>query len=295
MTPGPEIRRFVDAHVHHWDTADLTNYPHLALDYNLSGRHVKAADVMKRRYTAEDYHADAGRWNLIGYVHVAATSGPRSYLWESRELTALADGGTGPSALVGSVDLTLEADEVEKDLAEQSASRLFRGVRTVRIPDLRAGSFARALSYLQDNDLIYDLVVHPHTMAELTDAISGYPDLHVVVEHTGWPTAVDDDERRLWQEGMRRLAGLRENVACKLSGIAMTTNTFDPSVIGRWLRGAVQIFGVDRCMVGSNFPVDGVDFDELMSSYLEVLRPFGADALDAMFAANAERIYRIDH
>jgi predicted TIM-barrel fold metal-dependent hydrolase len=58
----------------------------------------------------------------------------------------------------------------------------------------------------------------------------------------------------------------------------------------------VDIFGVDRCMVASNFPVDGMfgGFDAMMTSYLEVLRPFGVDAVDALFAANAERGYRID-
>ena len=42
-----------------------------------------------------------------------------------------------------------------------------------------------------------------------------------MVEHTGWPRSNSDEERDLWRAGIDALAGLGDNVLCKLSGLAM--------------------------------------------------------------------------
>ena len=54
------------------------------------------------------------------------------------------------------------------------------------------------------------------------------------------------------------------------------------------------MFGVDRCMFASNFPVDGMHgtLDELCSTYAEVTAGLDDEARDQLFAANAERVYR---
>ena len=51
--------------------------------------------------------------------------------------------------------------------------------------------------------------------------LAGFPDLTVVVEHTGWPRTNSDEERALWQTGLYALAALGDHVVCKLSGLAM--------------------------------------------------------------------------
>jgi L-fuconolactonase len=133
-------------------------------------------------------------------------------------------------------------------------------------------------------------------MAEAAHVLDGYPDLTVVVEHVGWPTAFDPDHVSLWRDGMRRLAELRESVHCKLSGIAMATHSPEVDAVGPWFRDAVDLFGADRCLVGSNFPVDGVfgSFDAVLGAYLTVLELYGDEAVAAMFAGNTERVYRIE-
>jgi len=65
-------------------------------------------------------------------------------------------------------------------------------------------------------------------------------------------------------------------------------------VLAPWLEHAIEAFGVDRCLFGSNFPVDGMHgtFDELFTSYSAVTAGLDDEARDKLFAANAERIYR---
>jgi predicted TIM-barrel fold metal-dependent hydrolase len=114
------------------------------------------------------------------------------------------------------------------------------------------------------------------------------------VEHTGWPRANDDAERDLWRAGMTALAGLRDNVACKLSGLAMPMGTMDAAVLGPWIREAIERFGADRCMFASNFPVDGMhgSFDDLYGTYDAVTADLDAADRARLFAGTAERVYR---
>lgn len=284
--------RFVDAHVHHWDPANTAWYPHLAPDFDLSGLGVAGADRMKRRYQVQEYLADVEPWGIDKYVHVNATPAPKAYLEEGAWVVGL---GGPVAAIIGTVDLEQDRDEVIKDLERQAELPQFRGIRNMHIPDPAAPAFTEVLEFLRDRDLVYDYVVHPDTMADAAEAIRRVPGLRVVVEHTGWPTATDDTHREQWRTGMRNLAALGDTVSCKITGLAMTTHTLDPDVNRPWLHDALDIFGVDRCLAGTNMPVDGVfgGVDRLMQTYLDLLEAHGPDAIDAVLATNAERVYRI--
>ena len=117
--------------------------------------------------------------------------------------------------------------------------------------------------------------------------------MFVVVEHTGWPRSSDPDEYELWKTGMTALAGLRENVTCKLSGLAMPMQSMSVETFAPWILGALELFGTDRCMFASNFPVDGMHgtFDDLYTTYDELTVDLDEATRDQLFAGNAERVY----
>ena len=98
----------------------------------------------------------------------------------------------------------------------------------------------------------------------------------------------------MWKSGMAALAGLGDNVVCKLSGLAMPLGSMSVDAFAPWLEFAIETFGVDRCMFASNFPVDGMHgtFDELYSTFVAVTAGFDDESRDKLFAANAERVYR---
>ena len=93
-----------------------------------------------------------------------------------------------------------------------------------------------------------------------------------MVEHTGWPRSSSDEERALWRDGIDALAGLGDNVVCKLSGLAMPLESMSVDAFAPWLEYAIEAFGVDRCMFASNFPVDSMygTFDELYTVFSAV-------------------------
>ena len=98
----------------------------------------------------------------------------------------------------------------------------------------------------------------------------------------------------MWKEGMAALAELGDRIACKLSGLAMPLGSMDATVLGPWIEHAIEIFGVDRCMFASNFPVDGMHgtFDELYSTFSAITAGLSDESRDKLFARNAERVYR---
>ncbi len=61
-----------------------------------------------------------------------------------------------------------------------------------------------------------------------------------------------------------------------------------------WIEYCLEIFGPNRCMFASNFPVDGMHgtFDDLYGTYAELTAALDADDREQLFAATAERVYR---
>ena len=116
-----------------------------------------------------------------------------------------------------------------------------------------------------------------------------------MVEHTGWPRENSDEERALWREGISALAALGDHVVCKLSGLSMPFGTMAVEAFAPWLEFALDVFGVDRCMFASNFPVDSAagSFDDLYTTFSAVTARFDPASREKVFAATAERIYRI--
>src|SRR5262249_54699773 len=192
---------------------------------------------------------------------------------------------------IGGVDPNEDIAELERQLDEQISTERFRGIRIMGEGD-HAIPTPAILQALQDRGLIFELMVHPDDLARAAAALDGW-ELPVVVEHTGWPRSNDPDEYELWQAGMTALAGLRENVTCKLSGLAMPMQSMATEAFAPWVHRAIDLFGTDRCMFASNFPVDGMhgSFDDLYSTYDELTADLDALARDRLFAGNAERVY----
>jgi L-fuconolactonase len=98
----------------------------------------------------------------------------------------------------------------------------------------------------------------------------------------------------VWLAGLRALADAGPHISCKLSGVAAAAGGLTAAAVRPWVEPAIEVFGVERCLFASNFPVDGLHgtLDELWRAYSEVTDGLSADGRDRLFAANAQRIYR---
>jgi L-fuconolactonase len=282
--------RVVDAHVHLWDPANTEWYPYLS-----GGQDIGMGDTtgMNRRFDVPTHRAESAGWNVTKLVNVAAATGRHS-IDETLELDRRADADGHPDGIVGGLPPTDTVTEAVAVLERQMAATRFRGVRPM-------GRFTDPLPHpdvlraLVERDLVFEVMAHPDQLAAAAAGLAGHDDLVVVVEHTGWPRSSDDAERALWLDGLRALAAVGPNVHCKLSGLAMPLGSMAVDALRPWIEPAVDLFGDDRCLFASNFPVDGMHgtWDELYSTFDAVTAGLGDDARDRLFAANAERIYRL--
>jgi L-fuconolactonase len=289
---APPPSRIVDAHVHLWDPARTDWYPYL------SGRQdIGMGDTtgMERRFDVSTYRAEAGDRPVTALVNVAAATGGHSVA-ETLELDrrAAADPDGQPAALVGGLppaDTT--AGVVEAVDAQMAAGRL-RGVRPMGL-DADPLPAAEVLRALADRGLVFELMTHPHRLRAAAEGLAAVDGLAVVVEHTGWPRSDAPEERALWAEGMAALAAVGDRVTCKLSGLAMPLRAMSAGAFRPWIETAIGLFGAERCLFASNFPVDGMvgGLDRLWSVYDEVTSGLPASDREALFAGTAERVYRL--
>jgi predicted TIM-barrel fold metal-dependent hydrolase len=287
MTSPPT--RVVDAHVHLWDPARTDWYPYL------SGRQqLNMGDVsgMARRFDVPTYLSESARWNVEKLVNVAAATGLHS-VDETLELDRRAEVDGHPDAIVGGLPPTDTVADAVALLDRQMGASRFRGVRPMGAFE---GPLPRpdVLRALQERELLFELMTHPDQLEAAARGLDGFDDLVVVVEHTGWPRSDTVEERALWDAGMQALAALGGNVVCKLSGLAMPLGSMSADALRPWIERAIELFGVDRCLFASNFPVDGMhgSFDQLYTAFAAITAGLDGDARDQLFAGNAERIYR---
>jgi predicted TIM-barrel fold metal-dependent hydrolase len=101
-------------------------------------------------------------------------------------------------------------------------------------------------------------------------------------------------DRAAWREGMKRLAA-RANVNVKLSGQGTFSHRVDPEFIAGVVADCVSLFGSERCMFGSNFPVEKIwtDFGSLWLAHSQALADLPAKDRENILRETATRVYRL--
>jgi predicted TIM-barrel fold metal-dependent hydrolase len=98
-----------------------------------------------------------------------------------------------------------------------------------------------------------------------------------------------------WRGGMMLLAAC-PNVVSKLSGLGTFIHRNDPAHVAGVLADTVTIFGAERCVFGSNFPIEKLwtTYRELVDAFLAATASFSADQRDAVLRTTALRVYQLD-
>jgi predicted TIM-barrel fold metal-dependent hydrolase len=289
---------FIDAHVHLWDLARI-RYAWLSPPFADDGPNGNVASIAST-YLLDDYLREAAHWNVAGVVHVEAGADPAQALAETDWLQAIADERGMPNAIVAFA--ALDDPDVEALLAAHGARRNVRGVRhivnwhadpnrTYSVRDVTQDeAWQRGFALLAKYGLSFDLQAYPGQFAALAGLIERHPETPVIINHAGMGIDGDAD----WRAGISALAAL-PNVAVKLSGMGFVWRPLEPSAIRDRVRQAIDLFGADRAMFASDFPTDRLfaGFDRTMDLLAEAVGDFTETDRRALFAGNANRIYRL--
>ena len=120
------------------------------------------------------------------------------------------------------------------------------------------------------------------------------PDIPVALNHTGFPWDRSDAGLELWRRAMKALAAC-EQVCCKLSCLCLQDGPWEYEDNRRIVLEAIGIFGIDRCMFASNFPVDSlrVSFERMFQDFKRMTGELSASERRKLFHDNAARFYRL--
>ena len=115
-----------------------------------------------------------------------------------------------------------------------------------------------------------------------------------VLQHAGMLEDLSEEGRATWRRGMAELAD-RPNVVSKLSGFGTFQHRLDPGLIGWLTSETVAMFGADRCLWGSNFPIEKLwtDYAALIEAHRAAAGGLSAAEQDAIFNKTAARVYRL--
>lgn len=292
--------KIIDAHHHLW--APMT--PELDIGYGWlkdigAPKPFGDPTPIQRDYLLAEFLGEGA--GLAASVHVQADPKLPDPVAETAFIQNISDTSGHFIAIVGFADLTF--DRFEAQIAGHKAYANLRGIRQIisYLPDRPDLSFAQR-NYLDDplwcgnfgrlasHGLSFDLQLYPEQMQQAAALLASHPQVPVVIDHLGSPYDTSSQGLAMWRDGMAALAAL-PHVMVKLSGYAMF---FGPDLTGPAVavsEDILSLFGPDRVMFGSNFPVD-----KLHLTY-PALQKFVADLSGAnaaqIMGENAASFYRI--
>jgi predicted TIM-barrel fold metal-dependent hydrolase len=152
----------------------------------------------------------------------------------------------------------------------------------------------KGFAEVAERGLVFELQLFTSQFADGAQLARDFPDATIVLEHAGMPEDDSPAGRAAWREGLKRLAE-NANVSTKLSCLGTFMQSYDADGIAEIIQETVAIFGAERCMFGSNFPIE-----KLWTSYgalLDAHRAAAAQLSDlqqrAIFHDTAARVFRL--
>lgn len=293
----------VDAHQHFWDLG-RNYYPWLCDAEPIPFRYGDYAPL-RRNYLPEDYRRDTRAWRIVMSVHVEAEWDRADPVSETRWLEELNAQHGLPTACVA--HCALDRPDAEAVLAAQAASPLVRGIRhkpraagapaeAVRGQpgSMDDPAWRRGYALLARHGLSFDLQTpwwHLDAAAELA---RDFPDTQIVINHTALPADRSPEGLSAWRRALEEVARA-PNVAIKISGLGRLPHAWSAAANAPVVRDAVAIFGIDRAMFASNYPVDSLvaSYDDILAGFLSAIGHVSAEDRRKLVCDNAVRIYRL--
>ena len=314
----------VDPHHHLWDRPGARYLPHDLIDDVNSGHRI-AATVFVQSRSMLRAHGDPDFATLgeVEFANGAAAMGA-SGVYGPTQICA---------GIVGGANLSLgdHAAPVLEAMLAVSGGRLC-GIRNAVVwhahPMVSSTTaktsahmlldpgFRRGAALLARFGLALDVWAYHTQLDELYDLARSIPDVSVVIDHFGGPVGVGphaespeakSEMRTHWQRSMQRLATL-PNTRVKLGGLGMPvlgtafdredlppTSTVLAHALAPYVETCVELFGVERCMFESNFPVDkGMSsYHVLWNAFKRLAQNASADEKKALFSGTAIETYRL--
>ncbi|MEM6628274.1 MAG: amidohydrolase family protein [Bacteroidota bacterium] len=273
----------IDAHHHLWNY-DPQKYSWISEEMS----------NIRRDFSPKDIKPHLDTHSFEGAVAVQAVQSEQ----ETQFLLAYAQEYPWIVGVVGWLDLCDEA--LPQRLAYYSQNPKLKGIRHVvqAEPDdyfMLKEDFVRGIAQLHNFGLTYDILIFPKQLPAAIELVGKFPNQPFVLDHIAKPF-IKDQVMGSWDTHIRELAQ-HPHVFCKLSGMVTeakwdnwTYEEFLP-----YLEVIFEAFGVERLMVGSDWPVCEVagGYDSTLEIVKRFIAPLPEKEQQAIWGGNARRFYHL--
>jgi predicted TIM-barrel fold metal-dependent hydrolase len=155
-------------------------------------------------------------------------------------------------------------------------------------------NWLRGFALLEKYQLSWDLRVPFWHLEEAAAVARAFPRTPIILNHTGFPWDRSEEGLAAWRRGMEVLA--REpNVCVKVSEFGLRDRAWDYDENRRVVLDAIAIFGIERSVFATNFPVASlrIGYGPLVDAMNRMLAGFSAEDRDRFFWKNAAGFYRL--
>jgi predicted TIM-barrel fold metal-dependent hydrolase len=293
----------VDAHHHLWD---LKRFPYAWLSKDAPPRPFGDHAGIKRNFLPEDYRRATSDLGIERTVHVEASPGAVDPSAESKWLSEITRASGIPNASIAHLDPARPDAAVALD-----AIRAIPGVRGVRTGIAwransswrfadrggvsRSAQFRAGITEVAKRDLVLEVILLPEQLVEIAEIAAANPEMPVVANHLATLQPEIPGNLVAWKDGIRAFAE-RPNAYVKLSGLWTIARDWDKEQLDGPIRYAVNAFGADRCMWGSNLPVEGLmcTAARQLETLEAILSDRSAYERSAIFGDSATRLYSLE-
>jgi L-fuconolactonase len=274
----------IDSHLHLWDPLKLT-YPWLF-------------PPLDRAFLPTDFQTASAGVEIEALVFLECDAAIDQSFAEAEQVLLWAREEPRIAAMACNAALE-RGDAVRGDLERLAGIEKVRGVRRIYQdqPDpawcLRP-DFVAGVRALADYGLTFDLCLkHPQMQATI-GLVDACPNVPMVLDHIGKP-GIAAGLMQPWADQMRDLAK-RENVVCKLSGVATeaaadwTADTLRP-----YMDVALEAFGPSRIMFGGDWPVSTLrlTYPAWVALVDDLIRDLSETEQRQIYAETARAFYRL--
>ncbi len=290
----------IDTHHHIWLRQDVTwladpPIPRMFGDYF----------GIRRDYPVEEWMNDIVPEGAVKSVHVTAMWAPGRKLDETKWLQSVADKHGFPHGIVCNADLA--SKDIEAELKAQKQFPNLRGVRqmlywdtdpvrqAVPRPDFcNDPDFRRGFALLEKLDLHFEVQVYAGQVQHAVELVRAFPNVRMILVHAGMLTSRTPDAINEWRAALTALAA-HPNLHVKLSGLGMYSGGLTYPQARQVIRDVIQIFGVERTIYGSNFPLEKLytSYADFFGMYRKVMAEYTEAEQRAVFHDNAVKFYRL--
>jgi predicted TIM-barrel fold metal-dependent hydrolase len=301
---SPDAVTLIDAHHHLWEVGQGK---HPGLRGERHDFFMGDNSAIRRDYLPDDYRRDAAGHNVLTTVHCEAEWERDDQLGETRWVTSLAERCGFPGAIVAHA--WFDTPNAAEIIAAQAAFPLVRGIRskplTAASPDgitpgvpgtMQDDNWLRGFALLEKYGLSWDLRVPFWHLEEAAAVARAFPATKIILNHTGFPWDRSEEGLAAWRSGMEVLA--REpNVWVKVSEFGLRDRPWDYEDNRRVVLDAIAIFGIERSVFATNFPVASlrIGYGALVAAMSRMLADRTAEDRDGFFWKNAAAFYRLEH